>query len=1303
MRRIALIAVPVLVLGAVLFVLRGPNISNLLKQNILPEMEHMLGRKVIAQNIYLNVFPLYIEAKGLKVYDDSGSRILLSKRVKAYVGLWGLFEKRLTIRRLVIKEPELNLSRKQAEDIAGNVRRYLATPRENALKAEVKSIELQKATAEFTDSESGIKIVLGGFGGEAVLGDTARVIATAEQVRVSKEGMPDITAGISAAVLIRDNVLEIKKLTVDSFGSRMTGTGNYEPGQGKVKTELSLLFATIKKFFGLQRSGEGSVSVHGLISLIKDTVTLDMSVKGGFYIQTLMELLKVTEKIEGYVDLKGEVKGPLNKLVAKGSGELRSGNLFDVDVDLLKCRISYEDGSMRFTEGSGRFYNGTATVNASIALPVVNYYTLKLDFSNIDSRPVFKLIGWDPGVMPGKIKGTLLNSGSEFNPEGLFEYRSSEIGKNALGRVRDVSGHYSMTGDVVRLTDLKVSTGVSVAKMNGSADIGKKVLAFEGDMNTGDLVDLAGPYLTTVHGIGRFRGRIDGTFSDPVLSGHLKVEKPVIDSYSADVLEADIRYRKELLVVNSMTASGRGDTYSMNGSVSFRNAAELFDLSNPYYDLKASVRDADLGRIAVLFYPDFQGSGQLKTDLKISGKGLEPELSGEASVGSGTLYKVPFSSASFQWKYSGSAFDIPRLTLQKGKSRISGNLNVDRDGRFVFSAASEKLYMSDLVDREIRGEAVFSLKADGSGTVDKHRIVINADMIEGRLRDKPIGSGTLTAEIIDRDVTLRSTLLNSRIALSGKGRLEKEFPWEARAEFQPGRYDPLIIAFLKEAPEDLILNMNGSFVLRGDRNRVSASAEFRQVNLAMFGYSFTNDQPIKLALNDRRLVLDHITMRSGSNASVKVNGSLEIGKNYNITVEGGSSLAPFKSLSTKIGVLRGDAEFTLEITGDWEKPQINGGVNLTNGSISLRDYSYRISSLNGYLYLDNDRVVLEKLTGRLGGGDVDLTGVLYLKKFDVRRFYVEAHMNNISAAVSNDFTLNFDGTLLYKGTPEEQMLSGDVQVNRARYKERVEWKSWLFKAKKAERVRSEISPVEKTALNIRVTGKESIRVDNNIARADVNADLLLRGTIYRPVILGRLDTKEGTVYFRNNEFRILRASADFTDPNRINPVIGIAAETIVKGYKIKMNLEGQVNQFTMSLSSDPVLKEMDILSLLTVGQTGGQLKGLEGGVGAGEATSFVTGKIQDVVEERLRSITGLDRVQVDPRVSRTTGTVEPSVTVAKRLLGDKMFVTYTSSVGPSDDQIVKVEYFVNRNVSLIGIRDERGIIGGDVKFRFEFK
>src|SRR5208283_4227506 len=178
------------------------------------------------------------------------------------------------------------------------------------------------------------------------------------------------------------------------------------------------------------------------------------------------------------------------------------------------------------------------------------------------------------------------------------------------------------------------------------------------------------------------------------------------------------------------------------------------------------------------------------------------------------------------------------------------------------------------------------------------------------------------------------------------------------------------------------------------------------------------------------------------------------------------------------------------------------------------------------------------------------------------------------------------------------------------------------------------------------------------AKASVKIDILLRGTVGQPAVLGTLEARDGRVYFRNNEFKILQTTVDFSNPDKIMPYFTIVAQTKVKNYNITLSLNGYVNQFTLSLSSDPFLAETDIFSLLTVGQIGKNLRGLEGGIGAGEATSFLTGKMQDVFEERFRTITGLDRLSIEPSVnlksdvittntvSKSTGTVSPRVTVS---------------------------------------------------------
>ncbi len=1300
-KRLALFFAFAIVLVTAAFALRGQYVSDSLRKVILPELEMASGRKVTARRIYVNLFPLFAAARDVRVFDDNGNRVLSLPRAKAYVDLSGFFSGRIIIRRLVVNDPEVVADRKQVEEIIGNIRAYLARERKTALKVKIRAVALRQGHVVFTDESRKLSSGIEGLSGEILIGAAPRINVSAEKISIKKGDWPEVSADVSASLLVKDGRVEITRFVAGSFGSRMTGSGEYDGKKGSVKTSVKLLFSTLKRTFNLERDGSGKINATGTVSYANRKVGLDLDVNGSFYIQTLMELLGVKDRIEGFVDVKGEVEGPLDDLRGKGTLKVKKGDFYNVDVDSLKCRVTYAGGQMRFTEGVGRLYNGRAKVDVMIHLPVVNYYTVAVDFDDIDSAPAFRLIGWDPGVEPGKVTGSLKTGGSAFNPAGRFEYRSAGQGKDMIGRIRSIAGGYALQNHLLAFSDLKVSTARTAIEAGGTVDLGRKTLDLDANLQTADITDASLPYYDKLKGAGEFMGKVGGSFDDPVISGHVRIIRPVFESYAADVIDGDLTYRKDEMTVGGLSARGKAETLTVRGGIYFRNADKLFDLSGAEYHLSAAIRNAGMGRFVKIFYPDFAGTGKLSADVKISGKTESPRIAGSASVENGSVYNVPFDSAQFALSYADGRLGLANMKMVKGTSVMTGDAELAGGGKFTFRASSDRLRLSDIVQREIRGNAIFSIKADGSGTFDDPSVSMTGRIMEGVLRGRSIGGGSIEASIKDKAVSVTASMMNNGLRFTGKGTFGKDMPWEGRLNILTGRYDPLISAFLKDVPEDLILSLNGTVLLKGDRSHISATAVLKQVMLSMYGYSFSNEKEIRMELHDRALTMSRMSLRSGD-ASFSVDGGLVLGKQYNLVLEGKSALSPFKSLSSKIALLRGDADFVLAVSGDWYNPQINGGATLSNGAFGMKELPYRLVSLNGYVYMDNDRLVLQSLKGKMGGGNVDLSGIVYLKKFSFGRFYVDARLTNITTAFSSGFNMNFGGDLLLRGTPSSQTISGDIGINRARYRERVEWKSWLLKTKKTERYRGEISDIEKTGLDVRITGS-NILVDNNIARASVGADMVLRGTIYRPVLLGRIETKEGTVFFRNNDFRILHASADFTDPNRMNPYFMISADTLVNGYRITLNLDGQSDHFDVSLSSDPVLKEMDILSLLAVGQTGTDMKGLEGSLGASEATGFVTGKLQDVLEERLKTITGLDRFQIDPYVSRTTGTIEPRVTVSKRLIGDKMYVTYATAVGSKEEQIVKLEYLLTKHMSLVGVRDERGIVGGDVTFRFRFK
>ncbi|MDA8105111.1 MAG: hypothetical protein M0Z71_06975, partial [Nitrospiraceae bacterium] len=604
-------------LGIVALVLRGPYLSNALKKAILPELELMTGERVIAQKIYVNLFPLFVEANGLKVFDDKGTRILVAPRVKAYVELSGVPAGQIKIRRLVLKRPEVTTDRIQASQIIEHVKAYLAKERDTAFKVKIRAVEVQEGRGLYQDAEEGMTSGVEGLQGEILIGETQRIRASAKRVSVSKKGWPDLSAEADMILAVKDETVIVKKLTMGALGSTLTGEGGYSGGKADLRTDIHLLINTVKKIFGLRRPGEGEVTAKGVLQYVNHVVSADMKVDGKFFIQTVMELLKVKEKVEGLVDIKASLKGPLNSIKGDGTIIMTDGNLFDVDVKRLKCKVSYGDGVMRFTEGAGTLYNGSAKMSASINLPVVNSYTVDVAFADVDSRPIFKLIGWDPGVPPGKVSGDMSTSGATFNPAGRFEYRSVESGKDVLGRIRNISGRYRMEGPLLTLADLRLRTGISEITADGTADIEKKSLDFAGRMRTPDVTDLTSPYYIKLKGAAAFRGRITGTFGDPVLGGEIEILNPVYEQYAADVIETNIVYRKDKLDITDMTVRGKGQSATLSGSVAFRGAKELFDLARPEFKLSATIKNADLDRFARIFYPKFIGYGRLHSDIRI--------------------------------------------------------------------------------------------------------------------------------------------------------------------------------------------------------------------------------------------------------------------------------------------------------------------------------------------------------------------------------------------------------------------------------------------------------------------------------------------------------------------------------------------------------------------------------------------------------------------------------------------------------------------------------------------------------------
>lgn len=1307
-KAIALLIIVLLATGLFLF-LRGPYVSNMLKRAILPELGAAIGREVVAQKIYFNLIPLFVEAKGVKVFDEAGQRILAAERIKGYIGLSGILRGQIGIRRIVVKAPAVWTDSEQASEILENIRKFESRGEDKGkkpIKVSVHAVQVKDGALSFYDMKTRTVASLQGIDGEAILRAEPELSLSVKEFDLVLGDFKPVRGSLRGSALLGKEAVRFRKVQLRAAGADVEGSGSYSrEGEGSAKVSISVPVEAVKEMFGLEGPGSGEVSASGDISVSKDLKDpyLDMEVKGDFHLETLMELLKAGADIKGPVDFDGEIKGKLSKITGRGEARLRDGSIYGIKVDDLKCGVSYSDGLMSFQKGRGEIYGGKASAEASITLPKVESFNLDVDFSGIDSPPALELIGLGDIKIPyGKVDGELHSSGSSFSPRGRIAYKAVKGYDDVLGRVKEIKGDYQLEGDVITLTGASINTGATRMLFNGDIDLKDRRMTLKSSLETTDLRDLTSPYFTRLSGSGEFTGMVSGKFDDPLIDGSVKVSGSKLDDYVIGNAEGEVSYRKNLLEIKRLEAPEAETAHGAAGSIEFPGAQGIFDFKEPVYDLTVRLKRADLEAVLKVLDLDIPFEGVIDSEVSIKGKGQSPVFTGSIQATDASAYGVRVSSSSVQFSYDTVDFKITDSVIRKGSSTLHLKGVLHKDKSFVFSGSSRRLLTRDLVPQSIPLNYTMSVEAEGKGTFDEPEIRLTARLRDGEFKGAAMGGGTLEATLRGRSLEVDAGLLDGKAALKGSVELAGEMPWSAEIALGGGRYDFLLGPFLKEVPEDMSLDVEGSVFLSGTTSTVQAYAALKSLHAMLYGQGFSNEEEIKASFENGRLYFLSFMMRSG-NTSLSIGGDMEFNKSFNVSVKGKTSLLPFKSLSSSIRDLTGDAEFVFAVKGPWEKPALNGGIDLSNASFALKKFPKRLSSINGYIYVDEDRVVVQRLSAMYGGGDLEVTGLVKLDGFSIKEFYLDAILNNITVNPSEGFVANLGGNVLFRGSPEGGDITGELTINRARYRERLEWKSWLLRSRPAVLPRAELGWADKIELNVKVYGADNITIDNNIARAPLKIDMVVRGTVGSPALLGRVESREGKVYFRNNEFRIIHATADFTDIQRGSPYIDIFSETTTKGYHIWLSLQGRVDQFDLTLTSDPPLGEVEILSLLTVGEFGESLSGLEGGIGASEATSFLTGKFQDVVEERLKSITGFSRFQIDPYVSKTTGTVAPRITVSKRLMSDRLFVTYSTAVGATEEQELKLEYLLSNHISLLGARDELGTLGGDVKFRFEFK
>jgi translocation and assembly module TamB len=259
-----------------------------------------------------------------------------------------------------------------------------------------------------------------------------------------------------------------------------------------------------------------------------------------------------------------------------------------------------------------------------------------------------------------------------------------------------------------------------------------------------------------------------------------------------------------------------------------------------------------------------------------------------------------------------------------------------------------------------------------------------------------------------------------------------------------------------------------------------------------------------------------------------------------------------------------------------------------------------------------------------------------------------------------------EGDVTLYGSPLEPVVGGSVTLSRMTYTEDIDVERSLLDFSRrppAPRVLVKSSVVPRFDLDLHLG--RNVRIENNLARADLKGEVKVTGTSRSLGLLGSVNTVHGVAQFRGNEFQIEQGVVTFTDRQRVRPSFDLQAVTQIRSastdFKVHLHGFGTPAEPHLTLSSEPALAEADLGFLLTFGFVSSNLQqsnfnATDSGLAIGvEALNKVTGFSAEV-----RRFIPKNSILRDPSLdftsdfSQATSRLEPMARFRSHLLTDKI-------------------------------------------------
>ncbi|MGA2989539.1 MAG: translocation/assembly module TamB domain-containing protein [Candidatus Korobacteraceae bacterium] len=799
-----------------------------------------------------------------------------------------------------------------------------------------------------------------------------------------------------------------------------------------------------------------------------------------------------------------------------------------------------------------------------------------------------------------------------------------------------------------------------------------------------------------------------------------------------DSLHADFVYSPEQLSFQHGKVMRGKTEIEFDGSCAL-TSGELTE-SSPV-ELRVQVRNAELNDVQAITGMEaptvvasagvtthYPVSGQLEGTFQVRGSRRQLNGSGHLRALGVVAYGQPVRSVDADVEFRGAQIRIPKLAAASSFGGVTGNGSyslASREFTFALHGTNFELErISNLQSRRLRLQGTLAFEARGSGTPEAPEINASLRLRDLFINDEKLGGFRIEAVThgAEMELTGRSSFQDASLALDGAVHLRGDMPMELKLVAGNFALDPALRGFFF-AGHAARATVDAELLLEGPlRTSAAMSGELSVTKLtgSLEGLPLRNAGPLRLHLQAGVLKVEQFRLEGLQKHYFEIGGEANLAgdQRLNLQADAKTDLKLLQTLAPDLSS-RGLAELSVQVRGTAGRPALRGQVRISDGAVSYVDLPGGLSDINGVLAFNQDRLQVQELVAVMGGGRLQLGGfVSYGKTASAKTpaaaihtlmFNLTADGKNIRLRYPEGVSSGVDVSLVFSGSTGNAMLSGNVIVNRLALNPQFDFASYLGKGKQIRLEANPNSTANNIRLDVRVSSAPQLQMQSSLARVTGNVNLHIGGSAAKPVVLGRISILEGNLNLTSSTYRLDRGEITFSNPVSIDPNIDIEASTRVRDYDITLGLQGTLSRINVSYRSDPPLPSADIISLLALGRTeeANQLPGASqqsAALNESASTVILSQALNSTVNSRLQKLFGVSRIKIDPNVGGPQTGANARLTM-EQTVSNRVTLTYITNLAQSAQQIIRFEYFLTSRFSIVGVRDQNGVVSFDIFIR----